>query len=119
SFAQSPSELYTWNGTGNVQQWFKNFGTNTISLSNTNAGELTITETGTAGTGFAASDDFNRVRETPAGPSGGLDLTGLSYLQFDIGQNGASSVPVQFFVQASTGANFVALGPDINVTPGV
>src|SRR4051794_24646157 len=119
SRAQSPSEVYTWNGTGNVQQWFKSFGTNTISLSNTNAGELTITETGSAGTNFAASDDFNRVREAPAGPSGGLDLTGLSYLQLDIGHNGSAAIPVQVFVQATPGSNFVALGPDIIVAPGV
>ena len=36
-----------------------------------NAGELTITETGSAGTGVAVTDDFNRVREVPTGPSGG------------------------------------------------
>jgi hypothetical protein len=117
--AQSPSVLYTWNGTGNAQQWFKNFGTNTVTLSNTNAGELTITETGSAGTGVAVTDDFNRVRESPSGASGGLDLTGLSSLQFDLGQNGAGNVNVQFFVQASTGSNFVALGPDVTVTPGI
>jgi hypothetical protein len=117
--AQSPSVLYTWNGTGNTQQWFKNFGTNTVTLANTNAGELTLTETGSAGTGVAVTDDFNRVRESPTGPSGGLDLTGLSSLEFDLGQNGAGNVNVQFFVQASTGSNFVALGPDVTVTPGI
>src|SRR4051812_23692498 len=94
--AQSPSVLYTWNGTGNIQQWFKNFGANTVTLSNTNAGELTITETGSAGTGVAVNDDFNRVREAPTAPSGGLDLTGLSAMQFDFGHNGANAVNVQF-----------------------
>src|SRR4051794_1385456 len=78
--AQSPSVLYTWNGTGNSQQWFKNFGTNTVTLSNSNPGELTIAETGSAGTGVAVNDAFNRVRESPTGPSGGLDLAGLSAL---------------------------------------
>jgi len=111
--------LYTWNGTGNTQQWFKNFGTNTATLSNAIAGELTVAETGAAGSPMAISDDFNRVRETPAGPNGGLDLTGLSAMEFDIGHNGASTVSVQFFVQASTASNFVALGPNLNITPGV
>src|SRR3954462_12892257 len=80
--AQSPSVLYTWNGTGNVQQWAFAFGTNTVSVANTIPGELTVAETGTPGTTVAFSDNFNRVRETPVGPNGGLDLTGLSSLQF-------------------------------------
>src|SRR4051812_4880672 len=117
--AQSPSVLYTWPGTGNVAQWIKNFGTNTVSLDNLVAGELHIAETGTSGSSVAISDDFNRVRETPAGSSGGLDLTGLDYLEFDIGHNGAGNINVQFFVQASTAFSYVALGPDLAVTPGV
>jgi hypothetical protein len=119
SLAQSPSVIYTWNGTGNVQQWFKNFGTNTLTLSNTVPGELTLAESGTAGSASAFSDDFNRVRESPAGPSGGLDLTGLDFLEFDIGHSGTAPINVQFFTQASTSATFVALGPDVAVTPGV
>jgi len=117
--AQSPSVLYTWAGTGNVQQWFKSFGTNTVTLANTTPGELTVTETGTAGSSVALSDDFNRVRETPAGPNGGLDLTGLDYLEFDIGHNGASPINTQVYVQATPSSTFVALGPDISITPGV
>jgi hypothetical protein len=120
SFAQSPSPIYTFNSlTPNVQGWFKNFGANTIALDNNTPGQLTITETGTPGTGFAATDDFNRVRESSTAASGGLDLTGLSALEFDLGHNGTGNVNVQFFVQASTGSNFVALGPDIAVAPGV
>jgi hypothetical protein len=34
--AQSPSVLYTWPGTGDIRQWGKHFGTNTVTLSNTN-----------------------------------------------------------------------------------
>jgi len=117
--AQSPSVLYTWAGTGNVQQWFKSFGTNTVTLANTTPGELTITETGTAGSTVALSDDFNRVRETPAGSNGGLDLTGLDYLEFDIGHNGVSPINTQVYVQATPSSSFVALGPDITITPGV
>jgi hypothetical protein len=119
--AQSPSEIYTWNGTGNVEQWFRSFGAagSSATLANTVAGELTVIETGTAGSSQAFSDDFNRVRELPSGASGGLDLTGLSALQFDIGHNGAGNISVQFYVQASTSSSFVSLGPDIIVTPGI
>jgi len=114
--------VYTWNGTGNTEQWFRNFGAagSSATLANTIPGELTVAETsGTPGASQAFSDDFNRVRELPTGPSGGLDLTGLSFLQFDIGQNGAGNISVQFFVQASTSASYVALGPDLTITPGV
>jgi PEP-CTERM motif-containing protein len=117
--AQSPSAIYTWAGTGNVQQWAKNFGTNTATFANTNAGELTFTETGTAGSTIAVSDNGNRIRESSTGASGGLDLTGLSSLQFDVSHNGSAPVNVQFFAQASTGFNFVALGPDVAVQPGL
>jgi hypothetical protein len=103
---------------GNVQQWFRSFGTNTVTLANTIPGELTVTETGAAGTTVAFSDDFNRVREIPVGPSGGLDLTGLSSLQFDVAQSGSAPIDVQFYTQASTGNNFVALGPDVSVAGG-
>ena len=116
--AQSPSILYTWAGTGNIQAWIRNFG-NTATLDNNTAGELTVVETGPTGTAVAVTDGFNRVRETPSGPNGGLDLTGLDYLEFDIGHNGAAPVQTQFFVQATPGSTFVALGPDVTITPGV
>jgi hypothetical protein len=119
TMAQVASPLYSWPGTGDTAQWFRSFGTNTVTLANTVPGELTVTETGTAGSTVAWSDDFNRVRESPAGPSGGLDLTGLTSLQFDIGHNGTGNIPVQFYVQATPGSTFVALGPDVTITPGV
>jgi hypothetical protein len=119
TLAQSPSVLYTWNGTGNVQQWVKNFGTNTLTLDNNIPGELTLIETGTAGSNVAVSDGANRVRESSTAASGGLDLTGLDFLEFDIGHNGAGPINVQFYTQGSTGFTFSALGPDIAVTPGV
>jgi len=124
AFAQSPSVLYTWDASGisasSTEQWFKNFGTGTATLSVSPPGSLSIAETSaTVGAGAAFTDDFNRVRESSTGASGGLDLTGLQFLQFDIGHSGTDPIPVQFFVQASTAANFVALGPDLLVTPGV
>ena len=119
ALAQSPSVLYTWNGTGNVQNWVKNFGTNTLTLDNTIPGELTLIETGTAGSTVAVSDGANRVRESSTAASGGTDLTGLDFLEFDLGHNGAGPINVQFYTQGSTGFTFSALGPDISVTPGV
>jgi hypothetical protein len=118
---QSPGPIYTWNGTANVQQWALNFGGTGagVSLSNTIPGELTITETGTPGASIAPSDGANRIRESSTVASGGLDLTGLTSLQFDIGHNGTAPINVQFYVQASTGFNYVALGPDLAVAPGV
>lgn len=117
--AQSPGVIYTWNGTGNVQEWAKNFGTNTVTLSNSIAGELTIAETGTLGEDVAIRDGFNRIRESSTSQSGGLDLTGLDFLEFDLGHNGVGSVNVQFYVQASPSSTYVALGPDVAVSSGV
>jgi hypothetical protein len=120
--AQSASSLYTWGSTGDIQAWIRSFGAanTTATLANTTAGELTVIETSAAAGGSQAfSDGFNRVRGLPTGPSGGLDLTGLSYLQFDLGHNGAGNINVQFYVQASTSSSFVALGPDLVVTPGI
>lgn len=88
-------------------------------LDNSIAGELTITETGGAGESLAITDGPNRVRESSIAANGGLDLTGLDYLEFDIGHNGAGDIQVQFFVQASTSYSYRSLGPDVAVAPGV
>jgi hypothetical protein len=124
--AQSPSVLYTWDNTGavspNVEAWNRNFGAASTSatLSNAVLGSLSIVETSTAlGGSQAFTDGGNRVRESSTASSGGTDLTGLDYLEFDLGHNGAGPINVQFFVQASTGFNFVGLGPDLSVLPGM
>ncbi|MBA3484648.1 MAG: hypothetical protein H0T51_22820, partial [Pirellulales bacterium] len=118
--AQLPSVLYTWDNTGNaapnVESWAKNFGANTVILDNSIFGELRIIETGGAGADVAITDGANRVRESSTAAGGGTDVTGLDFLEFDLGHNGAGNINVQFFVQASTGFNFVALGPDLAVT---
>ena len=44
SYAQSPGVLYTWDGTGDIREWKRNFGDPNVALANTTAGELTITE---------------------------------------------------------------------------
>lgn len=124
--AQSPSTLYTWDNTGNAapstESWVRNFGAGSTSatLDNSILGQLTIIETSvTAGGSQAFTDGANRVRESSTAASGGTDLTGLDYLEFELGHNGAGNINVQFFVQASTGFSFVGLGPDLVVTPGI
>lgn len=116
--AQLPGVLYTWNGTGNIQQWKQNFGSNLGLLDNLTAGQLTIIETGPVSAEMSISDDANRRLESSTA-GGGLDLTGLDFLEFDLGHSGSNPVNVQFYVQASTGFNFVALGPDVPVLPGM
>src|SRR4051812_18679458 len=117
--AQTPGVLYTW--AAGTSDWVQNFGSGTSTLSNS-GGALQIAETsGTAGTGNAYSDGFNTVRDVApftSGCCGGLDLTGLSSLEFDLAQNGCAPVNVQFFTQATPGSNYVALGPDQTINPG-
>jgi hypothetical protein len=120
--AQSPSAIYSWDGSPNVEQWARSFGATdtSMTLDNTTPGVLTLTETSVAAGGSQAfSDGFNRVREAYPSSAGGLDLTGLDYLEFDIGHNGSAPINAQFYVQATPGSAFVALGPDLTITPGV
>jgi hypothetical protein len=121
--AQSPSVLYTWDNTGNaspnIENWVKNFGTNTAILDNSILGTLRLAETGGAGADIAFSDGANRIRESLLSGSGGTDVTGLDYMEFDLGHNGSGPIQVQFYVQASTGFSFVPLGPDLMVAPGM
>ena len=119
AWAQSPGVLYTWDGPANIEEWAKNFGSNTVLLDNNVVGSLRIIEIGgDPGAGVAISDGSNRRLESSTA-GGGLDLTGLDFLEFDLGHNGAGNVDVQFFIQGSTGFTFVALGPDVAVSPGV
>ena len=125
SFAQAPSALYTWdasgNATPNVENWSLNFGGTGAAATLTNVGtDLVITETSsTPGASVAITDGANRVRESALNASGGTDVTGLDFLEFDLGHNGSAPINVQFFVQASTGFNFASLGPDLAVAPGM
>jgi hypothetical protein len=118
--AQSAGSLYSWNGTGDVRNWFRSFGSGSATIDNNIAGALTITETSaTAGATQAFSDDFNRVRESSSSALGGLDLTGLSSLRWTIGHNGSAAVNVQFYVQATPSSTYLALGPDLSIAPGL
>ena len=118
AFAQSPGVLYTWDGTGDVQQWKKNFGTNDVLLDNNIAGQLRIVEIGSPGSDVALTDNANKRLESSTA-TGGLDLTGLEYLEFDLGHSGAGDIDVQFYIQGSTSYTYKALGPDLAVAPGV
>src|SRR5262245_55657650 len=74
--AQTRGTIYSWTAAG-LQDWFKNFGSGTATLSNP-GGILQILETSaTAGASAAYSDGFNTARESYGiGNAGGLDLTG-------------------------------------------
>jgi hypothetical protein len=119
--AQTPDVLYTWPST--TSDWFHNFGVGTATLSNSGGALQIVENSGTAGSTAAYSDGFNTIRDFPAtfgsGCCGGIDLTGLSSLQFDMGHNGVGNVNVQFFTQATPGSNYVALGPDLAIAPGM
>ena len=67
----------TGNAAPSIENWVKDFGTNTVTLDNSVLGELRIVETGTPGEDVAISDGVNRVRESATGASGGTDVTGL------------------------------------------
>jgi hypothetical protein len=124
--AQSPSVLYTWDQSfgeavgPNVEGWAFGFGGNSVTLDNTTDGTLGITETGaTPGLDWAISDSFNRIKESfnPA-DYGGLDLTGLSSLQLDLGHSDpTNTINGQVFAQVGPGSDFKVLGP-ISVLPG-
>jgi hypothetical protein len=119
AYAQAPGVLYTWGGTGDILQWKKNFGTNDAFLDNSIAGELTLFEIGgTPGEDIAFSDDSNRRLESSTAGTGGLDLTGLDFLEWDLGHSGGGDIDVQFFIQGSLGFTYVSLGT-LAVGPGV
>jgi hypothetical protein len=122
--AQSPSVLYTWDHAigeavgPNLEGWSKAFGTNAIALDNAVDGTLTITETGAAGTGWATGDNFNRIKEAfnPLN-YGGIDLTGMSSLEVNLGHNGPNPVGLQVYSQVTNTSSYAALA-NINVLPG-
>ncbi len=122
--AQSPSVLYTWDHSfgeavgNNTEGWSKAFGTNAITLDNAIDGTLTITETGDVGTGWASSDSYNRIKESfnPL-DYGGIDLTGLSSLEVNLGHSGPNPVGLQVYTQATNASTYVGLA-NISVLPG-
>jgi hypothetical protein len=118
--AQSPSALYTWDATGNavpsVESWTRTGASAT--LDNSIPGTLRVVETGGSGGEITIVDGSNRVRESITLGSGGTDLTGLDWLEFDLGHNGSGIVQIQPFVQAGLLFTYVPLVPFINVAGG-
>ncbi len=112
--AQSARTLSTF--AGGTEGWFQNFGT--ISSIAASGGNLTWDSP--AGSTGAISDPFNNDPGATYAPgSGGIDLTGMSSLEFDLGYVGIDpSINVQFFVQTGTASTYTALGPDQTITAG-
>ena len=130
--AQSPGVLYTWSGTGDIRDWASTSenNLNSTTVANTIAGELTVTELGDPilhdpGGRIVIRDGFNRRLESSTA-QGGLDVTGLSFIELDVAHNGTGNVNVQFFSQVTpnftytwAGSNGVRNGPDFTLGPGV
>ncbi|MBE7487606.1 hypothetical protein HS121_05025 [bacterium] len=113
--AQSQSPRVLNNFEGGTEGWFQNFGT--IAAISSASGELHWTSP--EGTTGAISDSFNNTGAFYAPTAGGVDLTGMTALEFDVWYTGAdAAIGVQFFVQASPGSNYVALGPDVTLIAG-
>jgi PEP-CTERM motif-containing protein len=129
--AQSPDTLYTFAGTGNVQNWVAppvTSGPNVATLSNDIAGELTVTETGLhdpdngidlSGVPMFIHEGYNRVRESSPNTSGGLDATGLSTIELDISHTGTGNINAQFYLALGNNANvyYTAGLPDYTLAP--
>ena len=103
ALAQAPGIIYTWNGTGDVRGWVETTGFGVIS--NTTAGQLTLVEGdpldpgSNTGPHVVIRDSYQRRLESSVA-NGGLDVTGLSYLEFDIAHNSPTgTINVQFFAK--------------------
>lgn len=130
--AQIPQVLYTWNGTGDIREWDHTQTANTTTLTNNIAGQLTVTELGDpedpllTGGAHVFYDGHNRRYENST-DQGGLDVTGLQYIEIDVGHNSpTASVNVQFFLQATPGYQYLwggsdgtLGGPDWTIGPGM
>jgi hypothetical protein len=112
---QSPSVLYTFAGTGNTQDWMSDGSSqvNQTVLTNTIAGQLTVTEMGDnfgdPGGTIVIRDGHNRRMES-ATATGGLDVTGLSFFEIDVAHNGTGNVNVQFYTQSTPAFTYLGAG---------
>ncbi len=114
AFAQSPQVLNTFDS--GTEGWVQSWGTGITSIA-ASGGALTWVNPG--GISGAISDSWNNTGANFQPGAGGVDLTGLSALEFDITYSGTdTSINVQFFVQASANANYVALGADQTIAAG-
>ncbi len=122
AMAQTPRTLYTWAGTGDTAQWISS-GPNLTPLTNTTPGFLTATEMGDeldpgiVGGAVVIRDQDNR-RFDSSTEQGGLDLTGLGFIEIDVQHNHpTATIPVQFFIQATPAYNYLWFGPGPTFTP--
>ena len=126
--AQSPSVIYTWNGTGNPRSWGRGGGQpNFVELSNNIAGQLTVTEVGDQfepgsldplfyGKSFIVADSGDRVRESSFA-EGGIDLTGLQFVEMDISHTGTGNVSVQPYIGTGRNSTYTWFGPGPDYLP--
>jgi hypothetical protein len=129
--AQLPSTIYTWPGTGDVRQWASDSGSVSFStLNNNTAGELTIEEKGDEfqpgcgptvcpefyGRSILIRDSYDRVRESSLA-GGGLDLTGLQFIEMDIKHNGTGDVQIQPYIGTGMNSTYTWFGPAPDYTP--
>jgi len=129
--AQTPGVLYTFAAPdASNYNWLAVGPQQTASLS-ISGGALTVTETGyfdpfneieAHGGSLLISDGYNRLRES-ATFEGGLDLTGLSFLEIDVSHTGTGPINVQPYTQVgpnstyiSWGQNDLAMQPDVTYT---
>lgn len=100
-------------------------GANVPTLSNAIDGVLEITESAPGGS-WSIVDDFNVIKESAARDDlsgrygfGGLDLTGLDSIEFDVSHSGVSEVFGQVFLQPNTAGGCCSfLTAPISVQPG-
>jgi hypothetical protein len=134
--AQAPGVLYTWPGVGNVAGWQDGGGDQFADVQNTVAGQLTVNEGDPLNPGSHIGQEvkFHNSRPLEAFPreGGGLDLTGLSFIEMDINHNSpTATVNVQAFAQLTPTYTYVSgdsdgtlgrnptFGPDWSIGPGV
>ena len=109
ALAQTPGVLYTWDQSygdavgPSVEGWYSDAGN--ITLDNDTDGALTITESAAAATdGFYLNDGWNAINEGNGGANfGGLDLTGLSAIQFTIGHSSTATLGGALYMQVQSG----------------
>ena len=61
-------------------------------------------------------DHYDYVKESTTA-SGGIDLTGLQYVEIDISHNGTGNVNVQPFIKTGRNSTYTWFGPGPDYTP--
>ncbi len=120
ALAQSPRVLNNFED-GSVEGWGIGFGAGISNIANyfnggTQNHELRFDITGVGG---AIRDGFNNTDAFFQNTAGGVDLTGLSTIEFDIRYEGnVAAQNLQFYVQATPSSTYVGVS-DVTLTAGV